>query len=352
MTTAVAEDKPTAVVFAYHNVGVRCLRVLLDQGVRIPLVLTHEDSATEAIWYDSVAAVCVEHGIETLTVDDPNHPDVVARIRALSPDFFFSFYYRKMLGAELLAIPNRGALNMHGSLLPKYRGRVPINWAVLHGETETGASLHYMDVKPDAGNLVAQTSIPILGDDTAHDVFQKVVVAAEMTLVRALPQLIAGTASSVPLDLKAGSYFSGRKPDDGRIDWTKSARDVCNLIRAVAPPYPGAFTEMGGERVIVARARICSHDSPSLIGQLKVVAPVFSLSSGERVGERDLANEPGSVCHLPLPPPSPPGRGSHTARIGIVCGDGNLIEPMSLIINGTCLNLAETRRWLRERCDP
>ena len=313
MTTAVTDHQTTAVVFAYHNVGVRCLRVLLDQGVRIPLVLTHEDSPTETIWYDSVAAVCAEHGIDSLTVDDPNHPDVVARIRALSPDYFFSFYYRKMLGAELLAVPKRGALNMHGSLLPKYRGRVPINWAVLHGETETGASLHYMDVKPDAGNLVAQTSVPILADDTAHEVFQKVVVAAEMTLVRALPQLIAGTALSVPLDLKAGSYFSGRKPEDGRIDWTKSSRDVYNLIRAVAPPYPGAFTEIGGEHVIIARARIAAGAAP------------LNLAAGS------LA------------------RDEHSAAI--VCGDRQLLEPMSLIVNGASLNLEATRQWLCENSD-
>ena len=307
MTTAVAEHPTTAVVFAYHNVGVRCLRVLLDQGVHIPLVLTHEDSPNETIWYDSVAAVCAEHGIEILTVDDPNHPDVVGRIRALSPDFFFSFYYRKMLGAELLAIPKCGALNMHGSLLPKYRGRVPINWAVLRGERETGASLHYMDVKPDAGHLVAQTSVPILGDDTAHEVFQKVVVAAEMTLVRALPQLITGTASSVPLDLKAGSYFSGRKPEDGRIDWTKSARDVGNLIRAVAPPYPGAFTTIAGERVVIARART-------------VVATHPVLTAGTVITD------------------------AH--RAVFVCGDGEWLEPLQLIVNGLRLGADATRAWL------
>ena len=309
-TTVVANYQTTAVVFAYHNVGVRCLRVLLDQGVRIPLVLTHEDSPTETIWYDSVAAVCAEQGIETITVDDPNHPDVVARIRALSPDYFFSFYYRKMLGAKLLAIPKRGALNMHGSLLPKYRGRVPINWAVLHGETETGASLHYMDVKPDAGNLVAQTSVPILADDTAHDVFQKVVVAAEMTLVRALPQLIAGTAPSVPLDLKAGSYFSGRKPEDGRIDWTQSSRDVYNLIRAVAPPYPGATAHFAGTDIVIARARIYATKSPL------------------------TTTKAGTVLH------------GAQDRVAITCGDGFLIEPLSIIVNAQTLDGPATRRWL------
>ena len=307
-TNAVAANQTTAVVFAYHNVGVRCLRVLLDQGIRIPLVLTHEDSPTETIWYDSVAAVCAEHGIETLTVDDPNDPLTVERIRALAPDFFFSFYYRKMLGPALLAIPTRGALNMHGSLLPKYRGRVPINWAVLHGETETGASLHYMEVKPDAGNLVAQMSVPILGDDTAHEVFQKVVVAAEMTLCRALPQLVAATAVSVPLDIKAGSYFSGRKPEDGRIDWSQSARAVHNLIRAVAPPYPGAFCEIGGERLIIARAR-----------------PVASSADNQSLAAGSV------VC-------------DHQ-RAAISCGDGRLLEPLALIVAGAALDFAATRNW-------
>ena len=297
-----------AVVFAYHNVGVRCLRTLLDQGVDVALVLTHEDSPTETIWYDSVAQVCADHGIEAITVDDPNAADVVERIRTLAPDFVFSFYYRKMLGAALLSTPKRGALNMHGSLLPKYRGRVPVNWAVLHGETETGASLHYMEIEPDAGDLVAQTTVPILRDDTAFEVFQKVTVAAELTLARALPQLIAGTAPSVPLDLKSGSYFSGRKPEDGRINWQQSAREVNNLVRAVAPPYPGAFCDNFGMRVVIARARI--------------VAPTVP-----------LAGNAGSIAHA--------GGGP-----GILCGDGKLLEPLAIIVNEQTLNAEETRLWL------
>ncbi|MCC7068880.1 MAG: formyltransferase [Burkholderiales bacterium] len=298
-----------AVVFAYHNVGVRCLRVLLDRGIEVPLVLTHEDAPGETIWYDSVASVCREHGIPHLTVDDPNDAATVRRIRALAPDFLFSFYYRKMLGAELLSIAPRGALNMHGSMLPKYRGRVPVNWAVLHGERETGASLHYMDIKPDAGDLVAQSAVPILADDTAHDVFQKVTVAAELTLYRALPQLVAGTAPRVPLDLAAGSYYSGRKPEDGRIDWTRPAREIANLVRAVAPPYPGAFTELAGKRIIVARARPGASPSAS-------------------------AANPGAIV--------PGGEG----RLGFFCADATLLIPLTLIIDGNTLAADAAQAWL------
>jgi len=233
---------PRAVVCAYHNVGVRGLSALLALGVEVPLVLTHEDSAGEQIWFGSVRQLCAVHGIECLTPADPNVPEVVERVRAGRPDWLFSFYYRQMLKTELLAIPRGGAYNLHGSLLPKYRGRVPVNWAVLHGERETGASLHRMELKPDAGALVDQQAVAILPNDTAHDVFQKVTCAAETVLLRAVPRMLAGTHTETPLDLAAGSYFGGRRPEDGRIDWEQGAWQVHNLIRAVAPPYPGAYT--------------------------------------------------------------------------------------------------------------
>ena len=258
--------KPRAVVFAYHNVGVRCLQVLLARGVDVALVVTHEDNPQENIWFGSVASVAAEHGIATITPADPRSPELRAAVSAARPDFIFSFYYRHMLPVDLLALAARGAYNMHGSLLPKYRGRVPTNWAVLNGETETGATLHEMAAKPDAGAIIAQTPVPILPDDTAAQVFDKVTVAAEQTLWRVLPAVLAGEAPHLPNDLAHGSYFGGRKPEDGRIDWTQPAQQVYNLIRAVAPPYPGAFTEVdtesGTERFVVARARLAPPGAP------------------------------------------------------------------------------------------
>jgi len=237
----------SAVVFAYHNVGVRCLSVLLAHGVKIPLVVTHEDDPRENLWFGSVRRLAELNHIPVVTPERPKSAELVERLAAAKPDFVFSFYYRFMLKAGLLSIPRRGALNMHGSLLPKYRGRVPINWAIIHGESETGASLHYMDVKPDAGDLVDQLAVPILPDDTAIEVFNKVTVAAEVVLNRSLPALIKGNAPRTPLNLKAGSYFGRRRPEDGRIDWHQSAQAVHNLIRAVAPPYPGAFSVCDGK---------------------------------------------------------------------------------------------------------
>jgi methionyl-tRNA formyltransferase len=266
-----------AVVFAYHNVGVRCLKVLLAQGIDVPLVVTHEDDPGETQWFGSVAATAREYGIATIAPEDPNAADVVARVAALAPDFLFSFYYRRMLGAALLALPKRGALNMHGSLLPKFRGRAPVNWAVLAGERETGATLHDMTVKPDGGDIVAQTAVPILPDDTARDVFDKVTVAAEITLDAVLPALVAGNAPRKTQDLSQGSYFGGRRPEDGIIDWSRDAIAIHNLVRAVAPPYPGAFTAVGGVPARILRTRVADA------GAAGTPAPSLEVDAGSLI---------------------------------------------------------------------
>ncbi len=241
-----------AVVFAYSNVGDRCLRVLRARGVDVALVVTHRDHPGERIWFDRVADTAAELGVPFVYDDDPGW---VATVERLRPDAMFSFYFRSMLPMSLLGLAPRGAFNMHGSLLPQFRGRAPTNWAVLKGASETGATLHEMVAKADAGRIVDQQSVPILPDDTARQVFDKVTVAAEQVLWRSLPAIVAGDIRWLANDIASGSYFGGRKPEDGRIDWSMSADAVYNLIRAVAPPYPGAFTDVGGQRLVVAKAR-------------------------------------------------------------------------------------------------
>jgi methionyl-tRNA formyltransferase len=296
-----------AVVFAYHNVGVRCLKVLLAGGVDVALVVTHQDSALENIWFESVISVCQSAGIPYITPGDAKSPELLAQVAAAKPDLMFSFYYRHMLPAALLDIAP--AFNMHGSLLPEFRGRAPVNWAVLHGATETGATLHEMTVKPDAGAIVHQTAVPILPDDTAFEVFGKVTVAAEQTLWRILPSLLAGTAPRTVNDLKRGGYFGGRKPEDGRIDWSQPAQQVYNLHRAVAPPYPGAFTDLDGRRYVIERARLYAGQLPSL----------------------------------------PPGLAVVDNGIFGVCGDGRALAIHSLLADGALTTPAELKTQLAAR---
>lgn len=241
------------VVCAYHNVGYRCLEELLRQGADVAMVFTHEDSPTEEIWFSSVRELAGKHQIPWRTTDI-NSPENIALLREIAPRFIFSFYYRNMLGQEVLDIAGNGALNLHGSLLPRYRGRVPVNWAIINGETETGATLHYMVEKPDAGDMVDQEKVPILFTDTALALFNKVTEAAVKVIGRSWPLLAAGKAPRFPLDLKTGSYFGGRKPADGLIDWTKDAVRIYNLVRGVTHPYPGAFTFLGNRKVTIWQA--------------------------------------------------------------------------------------------------
>jgi methionyl-tRNA formyltransferase len=244
-----------AVVFAYSEVGARCLSALFEADINVALVVTHEDDPNEQRWFASVAEVARGAGCPVVTPADPTDPALLTRIAALHPEFLFSFYYRRMLPEALLSLATRGALNMHGSLLPKYRGRAPINWAVLHGETETGASLHYMTAKPDAGPLVDQERVPIGPDDTAIEVADRVADAAVTVLRRSLPGLLAGTAKTTPLDLSKGSYFGGRKPADGEFQLHWPARRIHNLVRAVAPPFPGALVRLGPLTLRIYRTR-------------------------------------------------------------------------------------------------
>ena len=243
--------KPGILVFAYHDVGYECLEVLLRRGSRVLALFTHEDNPNETIWFKSVAQLAREHAIPVHTPDDVNTPEWIARLRALQPDILFSFYYRHMIGQEILDLPRLGAFNLHGSLLPKYRGRVPINWAILHGETETGASLHYMVKKPDAGDIVDQEAVAIGAQDTAQAVFLRVVQAARRVLERQIDAIEQGRNPRHPQDASQASYFGGRRPEDGRIDWRASAHAIFNLIRAVTHPYPGAYTEVDGRKLYI-----------------------------------------------------------------------------------------------------
>ncbi len=240
-----------SVVLAYHDVGHACVEELVRAGAEIGLVVSHRDQPGESIWFRSVADLARDHGIPVLCPDDVNTGEVVARLRDLQPDFLFSAMFRQLLRTELLEVPARGALNLHPSLLPKFRGRSPLNWVLVHGETETGVTLHYMVEKADRGDIVAQRAFPIAERDTAVDLHRKAAEATRLLFQEAYPLLAAGRAPRIPQDHSRATYFGGRKPSDGEIDWRWPAVRIYNLIRAVTHPYPGAFTWHHGQQVFV-----------------------------------------------------------------------------------------------------
>lgn len=252
--SGVSEKRPCrAVVFAYSSVGCECLKVLLERGVDVRLLYTHRDDPGEVRWFDSVGDLARSRGLSVLT------PDVlsgeVERVRSAAPDVIFSFYYRSLIPMSVLSLAPLGAFNLHGSLLPRYRGRACVNWAVLNGEPETGVTLHHMTAWADRGNVVDRLAVHIGPDETAIEVFRKLVPAAGAALRRSLGAILAGEAEGTPQDESRTTTFGRRRPADGLMDWTQDARALHNLVRAVAWPFPGAFTFLEGRKLMVWRTR-------------------------------------------------------------------------------------------------
>jgi UDP-4-amino-4-deoxy-L-arabinose formyltransferase/UDP-glucuronic acid dehydrogenase (UDP-4-keto-hexauronic acid decarboxylating) len=207
----------------------------------------------------------------------------VDRIASWKPDLLFSFYYRKMIGKNILEIPRLGALNLHGSLLPAYRGRCPVNWVLVKGEEKTGVTLHFMVEKPDAGDIVGQKEVIVDFHDTARTLYDKLCKVADGLLDELLPVIRAGQIPRRKQNLAEGSYYGGRRPEDGRIDWTKPATDIYNLIRAVTDPYPGAFAIMeNGNRMIIWHALpVEAYDMNGKAGDVKHAGEDVLVKTGE-----------------------------------------------------------------------
>ncbi|QXX84527.1 bifunctional UDP-4-amino-4-deoxy-L-arabinose formyltransferase/UDP-glucuronic acid oxidase ArnA [Providencia sp. R33] len=255
-----------AIVFAYHDIGCVGLKALEKAGFDIQAVFTHTDDPNENHFYSSVARLSADMELPVFAPENVNHPLWIERIREMKPDVIFSFYYRDMLSEELLAIAPKGAFNLHGSLLPKYRGRAPINWALLNGESETGVTLHKMVAKADAGDIVAQEKVAITDTDTGLTLHAKVREAAEVLLDKTLPLIEAGSYKTIAQDESQATYFGRRTAEDGQIDWNRSAKEINCLIRAVTEPYPGAFTYLGARKMVIWRARVLDDNQGKTAG--------------------------------------------------------------------------------------
>lgn len=288
-------NPPRIVVLAYSDLGYACLRFLLDRHENVVCVYTHQDRPGENVWFPSVIELAREKSVPVRTAETLKEKSEVDSFRSLAPDLAFSFYYRNLIPEPFLEIPRLGAYNMHGSLLPRYRGRAPVNWAVLNGEKEAGATLHVMVEKPDAGDIVDQQAVPIGPDDTAAAVQARVTQAAVDVLARQLENLKSGRAPRTPQDSSRASTFGRRRPEDGRIDWSWPAARVHNLVRAVSHPYPGAFGTLAGDTVFIWETRI---------------RPPVSGGDGR-------GRPPGSIF-------------VRNDRLFVVCGDGRLLEILRL----------------------
>jgi UDP-4-amino-4-deoxy-L-arabinose formyltransferase/UDP-glucuronic acid dehydrogenase (UDP-4-keto-hexauronic acid decarboxylating) len=263
--------------------GIAGLMALARHGFDIAAIFTHEDDPGENCWFGSVQEWARRHGIPCFTTDHINQEEWVERISSWKPDVLFSFYYRKMIGKNILEIPRLGSLNLHGSLLPAFRGRCPVNWVLVKGEEKTGVTLHFMVEKPDAGDIVGQKEVIIDFHDTARILYDKLCEAANGLLDELLPVIKTGQIPRRKQNLAEGSYYGGRRPEDGRIDWTQPSKDIYNLIRAVTDPYPGAFALLeNGDRIIIWRALpVEVHDTNRQAGDMVCAGEEVLVKTGK-----------------------------------------------------------------------
>lgn len=244
------------IVFAYSEFGCIGIEALKAAGYDIQAVFTYRDDPQENVFYRSVARVCIEQGVPAYTIDPNNEEARFALMQSIDPDFIFSFYYRSLIPDRILKLARKGAYNLHGSLLPQYRGRAPVNWVLVNGETQTGVTLHHMVSKADAGDIVVQIPVEIAYEDTAFTLQRKLLHAANRLFKEQFPLIAAGKAARIPQDITRGNYYGRRTPADGNIDWTKPAETIRNLIRAVTTPYPGAYTTLHGRKLFIWEASV------------------------------------------------------------------------------------------------
>ena len=197
----------------------------------------------------------VAAGVDVIRTEDVNGHETVAALRERDPDLVIVVGWTRLLGDELLALPRRGCVGFHASLLPQHRGRAPVNWAILRGETTTGNTMMMLAPGADTGDIVDQRVVPIDLDDTCGSVYRKIAAAGADMLDAHLPSLLDGTVRRRPQDARAGDLLPKRVPEMGAIDWDTSARAVHDWVRAMTAPYPGAFATIDGTRVMVWRTR-------------------------------------------------------------------------------------------------
>ena len=258
-------NRPKLLFFGFSMTGVAVLEELIKTGANIIGVYTYEDNPKEN-WFPSVKLLAQKHNIPTFTPEKLTAEEV-QNIKTLAPDIILSVYYRSLISEDILKLAPLGAFNMHGSLLPKYRGRAPINWVLVKGEKETGATLHYMVAKADAGDIVGQKVVPIDDEDTALTLTKKVTAAACEIIKEVYPLIETKQLKPRKQDMSISTYFGRRTPADGLIDWNQDAQTIYNLIRAVTKPFPGAFFEENGKKIIIWRAKVLPSKTPAKTGK-------------------------------------------------------------------------------------
>jgi len=239
-----------AVVFGNREMGCACLEEVLRQGVEVPLVVTYPRDPGEAPGFRCLADVAEDRGLAVAVPPDARGKALLARVRRLRPDLILSFYYGHRVPGPLLALPRLGAWNLHGSLLPRWRGRAPLPFVILHGDRESGATLHAMVEEFDAGEIAGQERFAVDPRETATTLHRKTAEAAVRLLRGTLPLLLAGRASRTPMDPALATVTPPLMPLRD-LDRGATLERFDRTVRAFSRPYPGARVPFGARSAVI-----------------------------------------------------------------------------------------------------
>jgi methionyl-tRNA formyltransferase len=253
---------PKIVFVGAHLESRAPLAYLIEQRHKVfGLVTLDSDSLQKMAGAVDLSSIAEGAEIPVLRVKNINESGPQAWIQEKSPDLLLVVGWTQLLKPELLGLPSFACLGFHASLLPKYRGRAPVNWAIIKGETVTGNTMIILEPNADTGDIVAQRTIPIADEDTCRTIYEKVGQTEVEMLQEVLPLIQKGILPRRKQDDHQATVMPKRRPEDGRIDWTRSTREIFNWIRALTDPYPGAFSMLQGKRVWIWAA--CIHQETS-----------------------------------------------------------------------------------------
>ena len=292
---------PSILYMAYGDIGCCCLTELLAAGFNIGGVFCRASDHTERKDVPSVFTAARQAGLHVFEATDPSDPAFLEEARCLAPDLVLSIQYDRILKAPLLAIPRRGAYNLHFGPLPRLRGCFPTKWAIIEDEP-AGVTFHCIDPGVDSGDVIAQTIVPLAPDETDETLYHKLQEAGKRLFLEQIFWMkTLTTPPRQPQDPAAASYHPKRLPFDGIIDWSRDAAWVERFIRAFTfPPYPAAKAWLAGKEVEIAAPVEIGPDLPGRV-------------PGEAVFETDgttiVACGRGSIVIRCFSPSSPSGRG-------------------------------------------
>jgi methionyl-tRNA formyltransferase len=250
-------NKTKLIFMGTPDFAVPILQMLLEQGYEVMAVVTQPDrpkGRKRILTPSPVKEEALKHNIRVLQPEKLRSPDAVAEIVAMRPDLIVTAAYGQILPKSILELPVHGCLNVHGSLLPHYRGGAPIQRAIMNGEDVTGVTLMYMAAGLDTGDMISKVEVPITEEDNAGTMFIKLSQAGKELLCTTLPELIAGHVSAVPQDHTIATLAPNISREDEQIRWERPAADLFNQIRGLSP-WPGAFTTWNGENFKVWASR-------------------------------------------------------------------------------------------------